>query len=204
MEAGEMAHSYAHAVDRATGARWRWTLASGLFTLLLAGIAFFMPDIQWPQRGALVGWLLLLAGIAELAFGWKVRGDGLGKAAVGSGLLTTLAGLLFVGNPAAGYFPVVNVVTAWLLLRGLWMLLMALRLDSSRVRWWLTLTGMMDVILGFVLIAGLPVSNLVVTIFGPTREIVARFALVLAASFAVTGIAQIAIALSQRRDRASR
>lgn len=186
------------------GHLWRWTLASGLFTLLLAVVAFFMPDIGWLPRGGLVGWLLLLAGLAELAFGWQRRGDGVGRAAVGSGLLTTLAGLLFVGNPAAGYFPIANVVTAWLLLRGLWMLVMAVHLDSSRARWWLTATGMMDVLLGFVLIAGLPVASLVVTIFGPTREIVARFALVLAASFAVTGIAQVAIALGQRQDGAIR
>jgi uncharacterized membrane protein HdeD (DUF308 family) len=179
---------------------WRWTMASGLFTLLLALVAFFLPDLQWLPRSGLVGWLLLLAGIAELLFGWKRRGDGIGKAVIGSGSLTALAGLLFVANPAAGYFPVANLVTAWLLLRGLWMLVMAFRLDISRARRWLAITGSMDVLLGLVLIAGLPVASLVVSIFGPTREIIARFALVLAASFAVTGISQIAIALAQRRD----
>lgn len=186
------------------GARWQWTLASGLFTLLLAAIAFFLPDIQWLQRAGLVGWLLLLAGLAELGFGLKRRLDGVGKTVVGSGLVTAFAGLLFVANPGAGYFPVVNLVTAWLLVRGGWMLAMAVRLRSSPPRWWLALAGLTDIILGLVLIAGLPVASLVVTIFGPTREIIARFALVLAASFAVTAISQIAIALAQRKDGVSR
>ena len=183
-------------------ARWQWTLMSGLFTAALAVVAFFLPDIAWLPRSGLVGWLLLLAGIAELAFG-ALRGfDPVGKAAFGSGLLTAIAGLLFVANPGAGYFPVANVVTAWLLVRGGWMA-MAIRLRSSQPRMWLAATGVTDVLLGFVLIAGLPVSSLVVTIFGPTREIVARFALILAATFAVTGIAQIAIALGQRQERES-
>lgn len=190
--------------ERTQAARWQWTLVSGLFTALLAVIAFFLPDIGWLPRSGVVGWLLLLAGIAELGFG-AMRGlDGIGKAAFGSGLLTAIAGLLFVATPGAGYFPVANVVTAWLLICGGWMLVMALRLDSSRPRTWLAITGVTDVLLGFILIAGLPVSSLVVTIFGPTREIVAKFALILAASFAVTGIAQIAIALAQRPEPDSR
>ena len=171
---------------------------SGLVTAALATIAFFLPDIAWLPRGGLVGWLLLLAGLAELALGARRGFDPVGKAAFGSGLLTALAGLLFVANPGAGYFPVANVITGWLLVRGGWMLAMAMRLRSSQPRLWLATTGVTDLLLGFVLIAGLPVSSLVVTIFGPTREIVAKFALILAASFAVTAIAQIAIALAQR------
>ena len=103
-------------------ARWQWTLMSGLFTAALAVVAFFLPDIAWLPRSGLVGWLLLLAGIAELAFG-ALRGfDPVGKAAFGSGLLTAIAGLLFVANPGAGYFPVANVVTAWLLAPLEWFL----------------------------------------------------------------------------------
>ena len=106
-------------------------------------------------------------------------------------------------NPGAGYFSISNLVIGWLVLRGLLILAMTRRVEPSRSRMWLAITGMTDVILALVLIAGLPVSNLVVTLFGPTREIVARFAWILAASFAVTGIAQVAIALSQRKDGAT-
>ncbi len=182
---------------------WRWTLASGIFTLLLAGIAFFLPDIALLPRGGLVGSLLLLAGIAEASFGIGRRRDRVGQAAIASGLLTAFAGLLFVANPGAGYFSVSNLVIGWLLIRGLLILAMTLRVEPSRSRVWLAVTGLTDVALALVLIAGLPVSNLVVTLFGPTREIVARFAWILAASFAVTGIAQVAIAFTERKDGAA-
>ncbi len=181
------------------GQEWRWTLASGCLTLLLAAVAFFLPDLDWLPRSGVVGWLLLLAGIAELAFGWKRGLDALGRAAVGSGLITALAGLLFAANPLAGYFSVRHVVMAWLFVRGTWVLLMALRARGPRLMQLLALSGVADVLLGLALLGNLPVAVLVVTLFGPTPEIVAKFALLLAASFAVTSICQIAIALLERR-----
>ena len=178
---------------------WRWTLTSGCVTLPLAIIAFFLPDIEWAPSGGIVGWLLLLAGLFELAFGWKRGLDAVGDAAVGSGLVTALAGLLFVANPMAGYFPVANVVMLWLFVRGAWVLAMSLRARSQTLSPWLALTGAVDVLLGSALLADLPIAVLVHILFGPTRDIVARFSLFLAASFLVTAISQIAIALAERR-----
>lgn len=111
---------------------WRWTLASGFLTILLAAAALLLPLVEWAPKGGVVGWLLFLAGISEFAFGWKRGPDAVGKAAMGSGLVTGLAGLLFVANPLSGYFPVANVVVAWLLLRGSWVLVMALRTRAYR------------------------------------------------------------------------
>lgn len=179
--------------------KWTWTLASGLFTLFLAAVAFLLPVVEWMPRGGLVGWVLFLAGMSEFTFGWKRGLDWVGKAAVGSGVVTALAGLLFIANPLAGYFPVANVVTAWLVLRGAWVLAMGMHVRSQRLGPWLVLSGAADVLLGVALAVGLQVAALVVTLFGPTREIVAQFALILTVSFVITGLSQVAIALVQRR-----
>lgn len=185
--------------------KWAWTLASGLFTIVLAVVAFYLPVIDWMPRGGLVGWLLFLAGMAELTFGWKRGLDVAGKAAVGAGLVTAAAGVLFIANPTAAYFPVANLVMAWLLLRGAWLLVMAFSGRAGRrVGAWLALSGAADVLLGVSLLAGLPIATAVNALFGPTREIVAQFALILAASFLVTGVSQVAIASLQRaRSRAA-
>lgn len=50
-----------------------------------------------------------------------------------------------------------------------------------------------DLGLGFLLSVGLPTSILVVILFGPTPELVAKFSMVLAASFLGTGLAQLAL-----------
>ena len=180
-------------------AKWAWTFASGCLTLLLAVVAFFLPDIDLAPKGALVGWLLILAGVPELIFGLKRGSDDIGKAAVGSGLITVAAGLLFIGNPLFGYFPVANVITAWLFLRGAWVLAMAMRARSYHLGPWLALSGAADVLLGFALVVGLQISTLVVLLFGPTPQVVAKFSIILAASFLFTGMAQVAIGLLQRR-----
>ena len=178
---------------------WRWTLASGGVTLVLAIIAFFLPDIEWAPRGGIVGWLLLLAGLVELAFGLRRGLDAVGNAAAGSGLITALAGLLFVANPLAGHLHVAHVVMLWLFVRGAWVLAMAMRARSPRLSPWLGLSGAVDLLLGFALLSDLRIAVLVYILFGPTREIVARFSILLAASFLVTAISHIAIALAERR-----
>lgn len=179
--------------------KWAWTLASGCLTLLLAVVAFFLPDIDLAPQGGLVGWLLVLAGVPELIFGLRRASDDIGKAAIGSGLLTAAAGVLFINNPMLGYFPVASLVTAWLFLRGAWVFAMGLRARSHDLGPWLVISGAADVLLGFALLAGLQFSTLVVTLFGPTPEVVAKFAMILAASFLFTGMAQVAIGLLQRR-----
>jgi uncharacterized membrane protein HdeD (DUF308 family) len=175
-------------------------MVAGCVTLLLAAVAFFLPEIDWAPTGGIVGWLLLVAGAAEFAFGTRRGADYLGTAAMTSGALTAAAGLIFITNPFAGYFPVANVVTVWLLVRGAMVLAIALGAFQSRIGRWLALSGGADLLLGGALLAGLSTSLLVVSLFGATREIVARFSLILAASFLITGLAQIAIALLKQRQ----
>jgi hypothetical protein len=60
----------------------------------------------------------------------------------------------------------------------------------------------MDFLLAVLLIAGLSVATVVISIFGPTPEVTASFAWVLAASFAVTGSLLLEVA-SCERERAA-
>ncbi len=175
------------------------TILFAICTLFLAFAAFLLPEIESGPAGGLVGWLLFLAGLVELAFGARLRRHAAGKAALGAGLLTTLAGLLFVINPWAGFSPVANIVIFWLLFRGSWLLAMAVKWRESRSRSWLALIGAVDLMLGFALLIGLQIGALAVALFGPTPEIVARFAWILAASLFVTAISQAGVALLHRK-----
>jgi hypothetical protein len=56
----------------------------------------------------------------------------------------------------------------------------------------------MDFFLAILLIAGLSISALVVSIFGPTPELIASFAWVLAASFVVNGALLLEVASCER------
>ena len=177
----------------------RRSVATGVFTLLLAALALILPVLEATPRSGVVGWLLLLAGGAELVFGSLRGSKGVRRATMIAGLLTALAGLVFVFRPFADFFPVANVVMAWLLLRGVFLLVMAFRQEESRLGAWLALSGAADFLLGALLVVGLPIAGLVVGLFGPTPELIASFSLILAVSFLVSGIAQIGLALAERR-----
>ncbi len=67
---------------------------------------------------------------------------------------------------------------------------------------WTGLSAGMDFLLAALLIAGLSISTLVISIFGPTAELVASFAWVLAASFAVNGLLLLEVASCAKQSAA--
>jgi uncharacterized membrane protein HdeD (DUF308 family) len=172
-----------------------------LFTFLLAVVTLLLPLAEGLPTGGLVGWLLLLAGLAEIVFARLHGSSGVGKAALIAGAISALAGLVFVARPFSGFFPVSNVVMISLVIRGLWLVVAAVRLRGSGAGSWLASTGAVDLLLGLLMLVGLSVAALVVSIFGPTEEIVADFALILATSFLVTSIAQFALASGRTGNR---
>ena len=72
------------------------------------------------------------------------------------------------------------------------------------MRTWTGLSAGMDFLLALLLIAGLSVSTLVVSVFGPTPELVASFAWVLAASFVVNGLLLLEVASCEARAGSDR
>jgi hypothetical protein len=113
--------------------------------------------------------------------------------AMTAGGVTALAGLLFILNPETHFFPTVTPVIAWLLVRSLILAASATETTGS-VRRWTALSAGMDFLLAMLLIAGLSISTIVVSVFGPTPELVASFAWVLAASFVVNGLLLLEVA----------
>jgi hypothetical protein len=64
---------------------------------------------------------------------------------------------------------------------------------------WTGLSAGMDFFLAILLIAWLSISALVVSIFGPTPELIASFSWVLAASFVVNGALLLEVANCETR-----
>jgi uncharacterized membrane protein HdeD (DUF308 family) len=169
-------------------AQGKWVLIGlGIATLLLGIGAALLPLVQPTGGGSVVGWLLLLAGTFEITAG-AVRGfQEIRKGRIAAGCVTALAGLLFILNPLLGLFPTLYLVIAWLLIRGAILLSVAYR-SNRMFTMSVAISGLADMLLAVVLIVGLPLAALVVSLFGPTPELVAHFAWIFAASFLVTGL----------------
>jgi hypothetical protein len=56
----------------------------------------------------------------------------------------------------------------------------------------------MDFLLAALLIAGLSIATIIVSLFGPTPQLIASFAWILAASFVVNGLLLLEVASCER------
>lgn len=178
--------------------RARGIRVAGLAIILLAAGAGLLPAGKRISAD-MIGGLLVAAGLIETVAG-SLRNE-VRPFAMAAGAVTCIAGLLFIVNPETRFFPMVTPVIAWLLLRSV-ILAIASRGADGSVRIWTGLSAGMDFMLGVLLIAGLSISTLVVSVFGPTPELVASFAWILAASFVVNGLLLLEVA-SCERDSAS-
>lgn len=133
----------------------------------------------------MIGGLLIAVGLIEAVAG-SLRREAR-PFAMAAGIVGAIAGLLFIVNPETHFFPTVTPVIAWLLIRSL-ILALASRESVDGVRTWTAISAGVDFLLALLLITGLSVSTFVISVFGPTPELVASFAWVLAASFVVNGL----------------
>ena len=171
-------------------ARARGLRVAGVAIIILAAGAALLPAGKTISSD-MIGGLLIASGLIEAVAGSLRREVRLFAMAAGG--VTALAGLLFLVNPETHFFPMVTPVIGWLLIRSV-ILAIASGESAGSVRMWTGLSAGMDVLLAALLIAGLSISTLVISLFGPTAELVASFAWILVASFAVNGLLLLEVA----------
>ena len=169
--------------------------AAGVAIIVLSAGAAVLPFVDRISGVRVVGTLLLAAGIVEMLS--ATLRDQTRILAMLAGAVTTLAGALFLLNPVTHFLPTISIVTAWLIIRSLILGVTTLRAHGS-VRRWIAISAATDLALGLLLLVGLSISTLIVTLFGPTPEMVASFAWILAISFVITGMLLLEIASCER------
>ena len=148
----------------------------------------------------LLGGLLIAAGLVETIAG-SLRREAR-PFVMAAGCVTALAGLLFVINPTTHFFPNVTLVIAWLYARAL-ILGIAIRLTRGSVRTWTAISAGVDLVLGLLLMAGLSITTIVISLFGPTEPLVASFSWFLAVSFVVNGLLLLEVSSCEKEAAAS-
>ena len=171
--------------------------AAGIAIILLSAGAAALPFVDRVSGVRVVGSLLLASGIVEmLAATLRHQTKFL---ALLAGAVTTLAGALFLLNPVIKFLPTITIVTAWLIIRSLILAVTTVRARGS-VRRWIAISAATDFALGLLLLVGLSISTLIVALFGPTPQMIASFAWILALSFVVTGMLLLEIASCERDE----
>jgi len=179
-------------------ARARGIRVAGIAIILLSAGAALLPAGK-AISSDMIGGLLISAGLIEAVAG-SLRHE-VRALAMAAGGVTALAGLLFIVNPETHFFPSVAPVIAWLLLRSVILAVSATESTGS-VRMWTGISATVDVLLAILLITGLSVSTLVISVFGPTPEMVASFAWVVAASLIANGLLLLEVASCEAQSTA--
>lgn len=169
--------------------------AAGIAIMMLSAGALLLPAADRLPGSAMIGGLLLTAGTVEMLAG-SLR-EHVKKYAIAAGGVTALAGLLFLIHPIVHFTPMVTLIIGWLLIRSA-IIFFASRRSSPTVCMWMRISAGLDFFLAVLLFAGLSISGLIISLFGPTPPLIASFAWVLAASFVVTGSLLLEVASCER------
>ncbi len=137
---------------------WGWFLAEGIVLLILGTIAIFASSLASLAITVVIGWVLLVSGVAGAIFTFRARHvAGFGWSLV-SALIGIVAGVLLLGWPMGGMFSLTVVLIAFLLAEGVSSIFYALEhRRGATTRWgWMLTSGIIDIALGLVLWAGMP------------------------------------------------
>jgi uncharacterized membrane protein HdeD (DUF308 family) len=147
-------------MSAAVKAHWKAFLFEGILLAILGIAAMIVPPLASLAITIFLGWMFLISGIGGLFITWWARNmPGFWWSLI-SAALAVLAGGILLARPVQGVLTLTIVVGAYFLAEGVTTIMYALehRKELSG-RWsWLLVAGLMDILIAFFIIAGLPGS----------------------------------------------
>ena len=169
--------------------RWGWFMALGILMIVLGMIAIGGPLASGVAVTLLVGWLLVISGVAHgfhafQSAGWR------------GGLVQFLCGLLYLGvggmmitNPITGLLALTVTVLVYFVVSGIFKIILAIRVEHLPQRAWVTVSGILSLVLAIYLGSQFPNNALWVIgmLFG-IEMIFSGWSFVMIAQAARTGL----------------
>ena len=137
---------------------WRAFLFEGIVLAVLGLAAMIVPPLASLAVTIFIGWMFLISGVAGLFVTYWARQMPGFWWSLFSAALAVIAGGILLANPAQGVLTLTIVVGAYFLAEGVITIMYALehRRELSE-RWsWLLVSGLMDLLISFLIISGLP------------------------------------------------
>jgi uncharacterized membrane protein HdeD (DUF308 family) len=139
---------------------WVLFLVEGIALVVLGAIAVVVPPLATVAYTILIGWVLLIAGAVGLATTfWMRHAPGFWWSLL-SAVIAIVAGLLLLGWPLTGALSLTLVLTSFFIVEGIASIMYAIEHRNQLTgRWgWMLMSGIIDLILAAIIIAGLPGS----------------------------------------------
>jgi uncharacterized membrane protein HdeD (DUF308 family) len=139
---------------------WKAFLFEGILLVILGLAAMIVPPLASLAVTIFLGWMFLISGVAGLVISFWARAmPGFWWSLI-SAALAVLAGGVLLARPVQGVLTLTIVIGAYFVAEGVATIMYALehRRELSG-RWsWLLVAGLMDILIAFFIIAGLPGS----------------------------------------------
>src|SRR5436305_4251730 len=139
---------------------WKAFLIEGILLVILGLAAMIVPPLASLAVTIFLGLMFLISGVAGLIVTFWARQMPGFWWSLFSAALAVLAGLVLLARPMQGVLTLTVVVGAYFLAEGVATIMYALehRRELSE-RWsWILVAGLMDILISFLIIAGLPGS----------------------------------------------
>jgi uncharacterized membrane protein HdeD (DUF308 family) len=147
-------------VNAAVREHWKAFLFEGILLSIIGLAAMIVPPLASLAITIFLGWMFLVSGVAGLfATYWARNMPGFWWSLI-SAALAVLAGGILLARPMQGVLTLTIVIGAYFLAEGVATIMYSLehRKELSG-RWsWLLIAGLMDIVIAFFIIAGLPGS----------------------------------------------
>ncbi|MBO4224556.1 MULTISPECIES: HdeD family acid-resistance protein [Bradyrhizobium] len=147
-------------VNATVKAHWKAFLFEGILLVVLGLAALIVPAFASLAVTIFLGWLFLISGIGGLIVTyWAREMPGFWWSLI-SAALAVLAGLILLARPMQGVLTLTIVVGAYFVAEGVATIMYALEHRRELTgRWsWLLIAGLMDILIAFIIVAGLPGS----------------------------------------------
>jgi uncharacterized membrane protein HdeD (DUF308 family) len=155
------AHSLGAAIERLRH-RWGWIFLFGLLLDIAGIIALGSTVFATIVAANIVGVMMIIAGVAELAMGFRARDWTHFFLWVIGGIIYVVAGVFVIINPLLASIVLTLLLGAGLLAAGIVRLYLAFQLPAGRPRGPIILAGIITALLGLVIIIGWPRNSFVV------------------------------------------
>lgn len=148
------------AMSQAVKAHWKAFLFEGILLAVLGVAALILPPLASLAITIFLGWMFLISGIGGLIVTfWARNMPGFWWSLI-SAALAVLAGGILLSRPAQAVLTLTIVVGAYFLAEGVATIMYALehRRELTGRASWLLISGLVDIVISFLVITGLPSS----------------------------------------------
>jgi uncharacterized membrane protein HdeD (DUF308 family) len=146
------------AVARSLHEHWVLYLVEGVVLLVLGATAIVIPPLATVAFTIILGWLFLVSGVVGLfTTFWMRSAPGFWWSLI-SAILGIVVGFLLLAKPLSGAVSLTIVLVAFFIVEGIASIMFALdhRRELSGQWAWMLVSGIIDLVLGAMIFAGLP------------------------------------------------